>query len=156
MPTPVETYLDTLAPLVARLIGAVHDEGPDAITGALIACRALPAPHEINPADAIPVMLAAMVDPTRRPSELLAWTADLIGRGTTGDPAANDLAVEMALAGKLPAHALNQPEIDAVIDELLRRGWTQPDIRDHLQAEARDADAWVRASRARAKRATAA
>lgn len=150
--TPAQ-YLDNLAPLVARLIGAVHDEGPDAINGALIACRALPAPHEINPDSAIPIMLAAMVDPTRRPSDLLAWTADLVGRTNTTPTTPNPLAVEMSLSGLLPAHALNQAERDAVIDELLRRGWTTPDIRDHLDADARDTDLWVRASRARTKRA---
>ncbi|GAB2964194.1 hypothetical protein [Saccharothrix stipae] len=153
MPATVEDYLDALAPLVARLVGAVHDEGPDDITGALIACRALPAPHQIDPQAAIPIMLAAMVDPDKRPSELLAWTGQLVGRTTGDTAAANPLAVEMTLAGHLPAHALNRAEIDEAVDELLRRGWTQDDIRDHLQAEPRDADAWVRASRARTKRA---
>lgn len=155
MPSPSETYLENLVPLLARLVAAVHDEGPAAIINALIACRALPAPHDINPADTIPIILAAMVDPTRRPSDLLAWTTALLGHNNLPEPGPNDVAIAMGVAGLLPAHALTDDERAAVVDELLRRGWTQADIRDHLQAEARDAEQWVRASRARTKRAAA-
>ena len=152
---PRETYLENLAPLLARLVGTVHDEGPAAIHQALIACRALPAPHDIDPATAIPIVLAAMVDPTRRPSDLLAWTSGLLGHDHLPAPDTNELAIAMAIAGVLPAHQLERADIDAVVDELLRRGWTEGDIRDHLHADPRDADNWVRASRARTKRTAA-
>ena len=51
----------------ARLVGAVHDEGPDVVA-------ALLADAPAGRLDAVCVALAAMVDPDRTPGELLAWT----------------------------------------------------------------------------------
>lgn len=58
---------EALVPVAARLVAVVHDEGPDAVTAALAAVPA-------GRLDALCVVLAAMVDPDGRPSELLAWT----------------------------------------------------------------------------------
>jgi len=57
---------DDLVPLAAELIGCVRDYGPDAVAGVL--ARVPEGRH-----DALAVVLAAMVDPDARPTELLAW-----------------------------------------------------------------------------------
>ncbi|HMM95378.1 hypothetical protein [Phycicoccus sp.] len=68
MPTPeaLGDLAEALVPVAARLVGAVHDEG---ITGV---SRVL-ADLDPNHRTALCVVLAAMVDPDRTPSELLAW-----------------------------------------------------------------------------------
>jgi hypothetical protein len=65
--TPV--IAEELARIAAELVGTVHDFGPD------VTARVL----EKVPADQLPafaVVLAAMVDPTRSVSDLLAWTKE--------------------------------------------------------------------------------
>lgn len=153
-----EQYLENLVPLAARLIAAIHDEGPADAHGALIACRALPCPPTIDPHTALAFVLAAAVDPERPLSDLLAWTTTLAGHTTTPAPEANPLAVEMGITGALPAHALNAPELEAVVLALYDRGWTEPDIRHHLPDADRDTigrhlnRAQSRAARSRATR----
>lgn len=56
-----------LVPTAAALIGVVYDHGPDAVNAVL---RRIPDTSR----DELLVLLAAMVDPDRSPSELLAWT----------------------------------------------------------------------------------
>lgn len=58
---------EQLVPVAARLVACVHDEGPQAVAAAL-------ASVPDGRLDALAVVLAAMVDPDARPSELLAWT----------------------------------------------------------------------------------
>ncbi|MGW1679360.1 hypothetical protein [Saccharopolyspora sp. NPDC002376] len=134
-----ETYLDDLVPLVAQLVGAVHDEGPGATRDALAAIRAVPAPDGMSAGDALAVMLAAMVDPTRSPRALLAWT-DRLDHGHAGvhpapAPRCNPIAVEMALAGRLPLHALAPHEARVVVAQLADRGMSAESIADHVAAE---------------------
>jgi hypothetical protein len=62
-----EQITDTLVPIAAQLIGTVRDYGPADVAAVL-------ARVPDGRFDALAVVLAAMVDPDVRPSELLAWT----------------------------------------------------------------------------------
>jgi hypothetical protein len=62
-----ELLADELVPIAAELIGCVYQHGPDAVASVL--ARVPDGRH-----DALAVVLAAMVDPTRTVRELLAWT----------------------------------------------------------------------------------
>ncbi|MEU5847459.1 hypothetical protein [Saccharopolyspora shandongensis] len=138
-PTPSrEDYATRLVPIAARLVAAVHDEGPDAILSALNRARALPTPADgTRVEDALPVVLAAMVDPARTPRQLLAWTTELDhgpAELLVARPLLNPAAVELGLAGRLPRHALNSAEVAEVERILRRRGWTAEEIAAHLDA----------------------
>lgn len=140
MKTPSRAdYADALVPLAARLVGAVHDEGPEATAEALAAVRALPAPDGVNPDDALAATLAAMVDPTRSPRELLAWTETLdegaVALHPEPEPRCNPLAVEMALSGRLPLHALADHEARQVVLQLRARDWPVESIAEHLDTD---------------------
>lgn len=142
MSTP-EQYADNLATLALRLVGAVHDEGPNAVRGALVACRCLTPPRGIDPDDALIVLLAAMVDPDKRRSELLGWLTPRDGHPVglipkkTGDYRCNPLAVEMAISGALPARSLNPVEAREAVMVLKRRGWSPDSIALHLDTDER-------------------
>jgi hypothetical protein len=62
-----EALADALVPLAAELAATVRDFGPEDVAAVL--ARVPDGRH-----DALAVVLAAMVDPDARPSELLAWT----------------------------------------------------------------------------------
>ena len=62
-----EQLADALVPLAAELVGTVRDFGPEDVAAVL--ARVPEGRH-----DALAVVLAAMVDPDARPSQLLAWT----------------------------------------------------------------------------------
>lgn len=151
-----ETYANNLIPLALRLVAAVHDEGPDAISGALTAIAALPTPNGTDPNLALTVTLAAMIDPTKSATQLLDWTRNLAGALPTDlEPTGNPLAIEMGLAGVLPAHALTDPEAAEVVRILVERGWAQNVIRDHMQAENKDVIRWAGTARQRIRRGVA-
>ena len=61
-----EQLVDALVPLAAELVATVRDYGPADVAAVL---QRVPAGRH----DALAVVLAAMVDPDARPSELLAW-----------------------------------------------------------------------------------
>lgn len=61
-----EELVAQLVPIAARLVGAVRDYGPEEIAAVL--ARVPDGRH-----DALAVVLAAMVDSTRTPQQLLAW-----------------------------------------------------------------------------------
>lgn len=65
--TPEEA--EQLVPLAAELVGSVRDFGNEVVADVL--ARVPNGRH-----DALAVVLAAMVDPDARPSELLSWTSD--------------------------------------------------------------------------------
>lgn len=62
-----EWLADALVPLAAELVATVRDYGPDDVAEVL-------ARVPDGRLDALAVVLAAMVDPDARPSDLLAWT----------------------------------------------------------------------------------
>lgn len=72
---------DALVPLAAELVGTVRDYSPEDVAEVL--ARVPDGRH-----DALAVVLAAMVDPDARPSELLAWTdcGPVISRGEGIEP----------------------------------------------------------------------
>lgn len=76
-----EALADHLVPIAAELVGTVRDYGPEDVAAVL--ARVPDGRH-----DALAVILAAMVDPDARPSELLAWTdcGPVISRGEGIDP----------------------------------------------------------------------
>lgn len=59
--------INQLIPIAAELAGCVRDYGPDDVAAVL---ARVPAERR----DDLIVVLASMVDPNRKPSELLAWT----------------------------------------------------------------------------------
>lgn len=61
------TLADVLVPIAAELVGCVRDYGPDEVTAVL-------ARVPQGRFDALAVVLASMVDPDARPTDLLAWT----------------------------------------------------------------------------------
>ncbi|SER95848.1 hypothetical protein SAMN05216188_11886 [Lentzea xinjiangensis] len=155
------TYLDNLVPLAVRLVCAVHDEGPAATTAALDAIAALDAPDDVHPWTALAVTLAAMSDPNRGTEDTLGWVRHL-DPGTDALPIPHQnintrLAIELALAGNLPAHALTNDEGAEVVRILLERGWPENEIRDHLDGEPALIHRWVvreHAARARGAKKT--
>jgi hypothetical protein len=72
-----ETDMDSLVPLAAQLVGTVREYGAEDVAAVL-------AKVPNGRYDALAVVLAAMVDPEARPSELLAWT----------EPAPRDLPID--------------------------------------------------------------
>lgn len=58
---------ESLIPIAAQLVGVVRDFGPKDVAAVL--AKVPDGRH-----DALAVVLAAMVDPDARPSQLLAWT----------------------------------------------------------------------------------
>lgn len=141
--TTTETYCRNLATLAMRLVGTVHDDGPNAIRAALVACRSLTPPRGINTDDALIITLAAMVNPEHRRSELLDWLTPRDGTiatllpTKTGHYHINPIAIELAIHGALPAHSLNPLEAQETVTRLDRRGWSTDDIAHHLDTEPR-------------------
>jgi hypothetical protein len=137
----LDQYTETLIPLAMRLVATIRDEGPAEVAGVLAALRALPAPDGTDPADAIAVVLAAAIDPDTTADRLWGWTRQFGGPTATvpTGPAANALAVEMAVAGVLPLRALNEDEQTRAVDTLIvTRQWTAAAVAAHLDAEPED------------------
>ena len=62
-----EALAEQLVPIAAELVGTIRDYGPADVAAVL--ARVPDGRH-----DALAVVLASMIDPDSRPSELLAWT----------------------------------------------------------------------------------
>ena len=62
-----EALVESLVPIAAQLIGTVREYSPADVSAVL--ARVPDGRH-----DALAVVLASMIDPDSRPSELLAWT----------------------------------------------------------------------------------
>jgi len=77
---------EALVPVAAALIGAVHDEGAQAVARVL----GVVAPENLP---ALAVVLAAMVDPDMSPGDLLAWV-------TFGETASHGLSYSEQIAGR--------------------------------------------------------
>ncbi|HEU5475672.1 MAG TPA: hypothetical protein VFV67_33955 [Actinophytocola sp.] len=127
-----EQYCEALAALCLRLVGAVHTDGPNATVDTLTAIHHLPVPDGWSVDIALPVVLAAMINPDRRLSELLGWTEQLDGGPAdlipTEPPPCNPLGVEMCVAGHLPIDSLEPHEQERVARILKDRGWQPADI----------------------------
>jgi DNA-directed RNA polymerase specialized sigma24 family protein len=91
-----DTVNATLVPIAAELVGVVRDYGPDDVAAVL--ARVPDGRH-----DALAVVLAAMVDPDKRPSQLLAWTKHM---AESSDKSERE---------KVPAH-LTVAQVNAVSD----------------------------------------
>lgn len=79
---------ERMVPVAAALVGAVHDGGPGEVAALL---AGIPA-HD---RDALAVVLAAMVNPDRTVTELLAWvTWDENGRPLPHSPDTSDWLTE--------------------------------------------------------------
>lgn len=124
--TDVATYMERLIPRIARVIAAVHDDGPDELRRALDAARALPAPPGVYPDDAIAVILAAACDPDRSLVDALAWVTAPAARHhlVRCDPA----RVERAVRHGAAAGPLTPVERDRVVWILHQLGWAPVDI----------------------------
>jgi DNA-binding NarL/FixJ family response regulator len=65
----MDELADALVPIAAELVGTVRDYGPADVAAVL-------ARVPDGRLDALAVVLAAMVDPDARPSDLLKWTTE--------------------------------------------------------------------------------
>lgn len=149
--TESKAYTNVLTALAARVVAAVHAHGPAGVASALADARALTAPRGVDADGALAVVLAAMVDPTRAAEDLTAWTACLDGGAAYLLPESpryyrvNEQAVGMALAGALPAAALNPAELADVVS-VLSQHMSPDDIALHLGAEVAHVRRWTSAA----------
>lgn len=140
-PLDRKSYAENLGLLAYEIVGSVHADEPDRIRQALASARVLTPPRGVNAEDALVMTLAAMVDPEKRLSELRAlWTREERTPVDVIPPPAkhysrNPIAVEMAVAGLLPAAALNPSELARVVERLTEDGKTREHIARHLKAE---------------------
>jgi len=72
-------YASALINHAARIVAAVHDDGPDELVKAIRAALTVPHPADVDPIVALITTLGAMVDPSKRTSELLAWVRRFAG-----------------------------------------------------------------------------
>ena len=141
-------YTSVLTALAARVVAAVHAHGPAGVAAALAEARALPAPRGVDSDGALAAVLAAMVDPTKSAEDLTAWTACLDGGAAYLLPESpryyriSEQAVGMALAGALPACALNPAELADVVS-VLSQHMSPDDIALHLGAEVAHVRRWL-------------
>lgn len=62
--------------LSARIVGAVHDDGPDQLLEHLRAVLALPCPPGVDPVVAVVAVLAAQIDPDTTALARLSWMSN--------------------------------------------------------------------------------
>jgi hypothetical protein len=74
-------YAANLLLLSERIIGAVHDDGPDELLRLIDAALIVEAPPGVDPAVALVTVIAAQVDPDTTAEQRLGWVRDL-GRVT--------------------------------------------------------------------------
>lgn len=72
-PTEREAYAEQLLWMSSLIVGAVHDEGPQAISVAIDEALIVPAPPGVDPVQALVTVLAAQISPGARHSQSLAW-----------------------------------------------------------------------------------
>lgn len=77
-----EEYAERLLHLSARIVGTVHDEGPEAISKAIDQALIVEAPPGVDPVQALVTILAAQIDVNLRHTQSLGW---LWERQLTGD-----------------------------------------------------------------------
>jgi len=72
-PPDLAGYSAQLLRLSQRIVGAVHDEGTDAIQQAVDRALIVPAPPGVDPAVALAVVLAGQINPDTTATQRLAW-----------------------------------------------------------------------------------
>ena len=150
------SYIDALIPLVMVLAGAVRDDGPTEVCGALSAIKALPMPEGVDLFDACAIVATAAIDVDKTPSELWGRADKFTAYPDSGDPVENPFAREMALAGHLPGKALDTQDRIAVVGELMNRGMRRDALAEHLSCDPAQATRWMNAVYVRRKREGAA
>ncbi|MCO1575004.1 helix-turn-helix domain-containing protein [Crossiella sp. SN42] len=143
--TPSKTHYATqMVPLAARIVAAVHDDGPDELREALGRALAVTPAAGVDPYVTLTVILAAMVDPARSPQQLLAWTGPLGGVDavTPPPPSTVDIGadrarldprvVEFCVDGLIPASRLRPRERAEAVRILSERGFQVPEIAGKL------------------------
>lgn len=134
MTTDAEALATELVPLAARLVGTVHEYGPDEVAAVL---AQVPAGRH----DALAVVLAAMVDPEATPSQLLAWLdgpakPTALDVPLSIDPGPLDeIAIERAMAGD-GVH-LTRAERREAVRRLTALGYSARSISDRLSITTR-------------------
>lgn len=68
-----DALTDHLVPVAARLVSAIRENDYDEVCASLREARTLAAEHGLDGAEALCVVLGAMVPWNVRPSDLLAW-----------------------------------------------------------------------------------
>jgi hypothetical protein len=71
--TDRELYAEQLLHLSARIVGAVHDEGPEAVSKAIDRALIVEAPAGVYPFQALVTILAAQVNADLPTSVTLRW-----------------------------------------------------------------------------------
>lgn len=66
-------YAAALLPLSERIIGAVHDDGPDAVQDAIDRALIMQAPPGVDPVVALVTVLAAQINPDTTTTQRLRW-----------------------------------------------------------------------------------
>jgi hypothetical protein len=115
-----DAYAAALVPLAARLIGAVRYEGHAGSRAVFEQLRRIPPPPGVHPAEALAVILAAMVDEDRTPNELLAWVdATQLTDHTIGEMTAREA---LAARRRCNAHGtLLPPAVRDIVNAARRR-----------------------------------
>lgn len=145
--TPAD-YAEALVPYAMRLVATVHDEGPDAVRDVLAEVRLEPGLDQVDPWQALAVVLAGMVDPEKKASELLGWTKSIPDGDTTPVTAlpqaskVDKVAVERCCSGRLDASQLRPVERIEVVRILTGCGLSLSEITARTGMNRRTVSRW--------------
>lgn len=106
-------YADRMLHLTSLVVGAVHDDGPDAVREAIASALAAEQPDGEDPVEWLAATLAAQVDPDSTPSERLGW----VSAGDTVQLRDNDLdarRLDWLLSIGDTGHPLEVPDYKAM------------------------------------------
>jgi DNA-binding NarL/FixJ family response regulator len=133
-------YAARLLAMSERVIGAVHDDGPDELLRAIDRALILEPPAGIDPVVALVTVLAAQVDPDTTAEQRIGWT-----RGYDDPPPAAprtpdeeaDRLVDEVTAGVYPLDEL-PPRLRSVpVARLTERGLAADEIAARLRCSER-------------------
>lgn len=151
----IEAYMIRLAHVSQRIIGAVHDEGPDMSGLHITAALAIEPPDGIDPTRALIAVLACQVDPRADVEERLGWVCDglagvrslpapdhrAIDRLAQRPPTAlppmptefDDAVLEQVVAGTMPLDSLGKSRRREAVQRLYERGMNPLAIAHHVR-----------------------